>query len=661
MAEIIPALTREVLVRMTAGEKRFAQRLKDLLEDDYLCWYDIPVGRKRRYPDFIILHPTRGLLFLEVKDWKPSTLKRLNKHQATLLIDDKPHEVANPLEQARQSMLAVVSRLTRDPQLVQGGAYAGKLCMPYGWGVVLTNITRAQMHACTTDDQRDSVLPDHLVIYKDDMVESIEAEAFQQRLWGMFNHCFGVRLSVPQIDRVRWHLFPEVRIEMTGDLFGPELLEFEPVAEADMEQPEPVLAHERRPMSSRWADHDVKLSLETLPDIVRILDIQQEQLARSLGSGHRVIHGVAGSGKTLILGYRCELLAQTSSKPILVLCFNITLARKLTAMMVAKGLGQRVQALHFHDWCIRQLQTYQVDIAAGPEPIWERQVQAVIRGVDNGQIPRAQYGALLIDEGHDFEADWLRLVVQMIDPDSDSLLLLYDDAQSIYRKKSRLGFSLSSVGIKAAGRTTILRLNYRNSRQILDYAYRFARDYIGGAGALADPHDGKHTNKTSDDDTPLLAPEAAGQQGPLPHVEVCEHWLGEMEACAAQLKRWREQGLRWNDMAVLYVTGHQGGTLSSYLKHEHQLPVNWLGSQAFKKAYNPLADQIAVMPIPSSKGLEFPAVMVMGGGSYSCDEDNITNNARSLYVALTRARQHLSVSWSAETELTRRLQDASGG
>jgi hypothetical protein len=55
---------------MTPGEKRLARRLEALLDDDYLCWYDIPVGRKNRYPDFIILHPARGLLFLEVKDWR---------------------------------------------------------------------------------------------------------------------------------------------------------------------------------------------------------------------------------------------------------------------------------------------------------------------------------------------------------------------------------------------------------------------------------------------------------------------------------------------------------------------------------------------------------------------------------------------------------------
>jgi Nuclease-related domain. len=76
MAEIIPGLTRQVLSRMTSGEKRFAQRIKELLEDDYLCWYDIPIGRKQRYPDFILLHPGRGLLFLEVKDWKLATIKK---------------------------------------------------------------------------------------------------------------------------------------------------------------------------------------------------------------------------------------------------------------------------------------------------------------------------------------------------------------------------------------------------------------------------------------------------------------------------------------------------------------------------------------------------------------------------------------------------------
>jgi len=44
----------------TPGERRFARRLESHLEDDYLCWHDVPVGDLRRYPDFVILHPNRG-------------------------------------------------------------------------------------------------------------------------------------------------------------------------------------------------------------------------------------------------------------------------------------------------------------------------------------------------------------------------------------------------------------------------------------------------------------------------------------------------------------------------------------------------------------------------------------------------------------------------
>jgi hypothetical protein len=48
----------------TPGERRFAERLEKLLEDDYLCWSNVPVGPKARYQDFIVLHSPRGILVL---------------------------------------------------------------------------------------------------------------------------------------------------------------------------------------------------------------------------------------------------------------------------------------------------------------------------------------------------------------------------------------------------------------------------------------------------------------------------------------------------------------------------------------------------------------------------------------------------------------------
>jgi len=84
MAEFITSLST-CGKQITSGERRFARRLETLLEDDYLVWFDIPIGDKHRYPDFIVLHPGRGILFIEVKDWKLDSIKRIN-HQTVQLI-----------------------------------------------------------------------------------------------------------------------------------------------------------------------------------------------------------------------------------------------------------------------------------------------------------------------------------------------------------------------------------------------------------------------------------------------------------------------------------------------------------------------------------------------------------------------------------------------
>tara|TARA_B110001454_G_scaffold218749_1_gene247739 strand:- start:934 stop:1320 length:387 start_codon:yes stop_codon:yes gene_type:complete len=65
---------------------RFGRRLESLLEDDYLCWFDILLGKKRRYPDYIVLHPQRGLLFLEIKDWNLSTIQNIARVREKLLV-----------------------------------------------------------------------------------------------------------------------------------------------------------------------------------------------------------------------------------------------------------------------------------------------------------------------------------------------------------------------------------------------------------------------------------------------------------------------------------------------------------------------------------------------------------------------------------------------
>ena len=144
MATLIPAISTCVS-RMTSGERRLAERLEQKLDGDYLMWYDVPMGPRNAHPDFCVMHPRRGILILEVKDWKPSTIQQADKQTWTIIPDGVPKSVVNPLEQARQYAHQVINALERDKQLVQAdGPHAGKLAFPWSYGVVFTNITRKQ-------------------------------------------------------------------------------------------------------------------------------------------------------------------------------------------------------------------------------------------------------------------------------------------------------------------------------------------------------------------------------------------------------------------------------------------------------------------------------------------------------------------------------------
>ncbi|KQO26857.1 DNA helicase II [Acidovorax sp. Leaf76] len=601
MATLIPAIGSSAFD--STGERRLAERLEQKLDDDYLLWHNVPIGPRQTYPDFVVLHPRRGLLVLETKDWHLETIRNTTRQYWEILDSNgQTKPVKNPLEQARHCAIQVVNALERDAPLVQpSGPHQGKLAFPWGHGVVFTRITRKQFDAAGLGE----TIASHYVICKDEMEESADPEAFQERLWNMFAHRFGGALSLPQLDRVRWIMFPQVRVQTQGALFD---------------------------------DNDAEAQL---PDIMRVMDIQQEQLARSLGDGHRVIHGVAGSGKTMILGYRAEYLAKAStpaSKPILVLCFNEPLGVKLASMMEAKGLSDRVHVRHFHSWCHRQLTTYGQALPPQGGGFYEGLVDHVIRAVERSQIPGGQYQAVMIDEGHDFAPEWLKLITQMVDPATNSLLVLYDDAQSIYERARSKQFSFKSVGIQAQGRTTILKINYRNTRQILHTASLVAADLL-----TADDQD--------DDGIPLLKPVSCGREGQAPVIIKLPTLRDEAFAIADHLASAHKEGFAWGDMAVL-CADWKTMDLCAIALAQRKLP-----HRVRKKSgeYKPGADAIQVMTMKVSKGLEFPLVALPGVGHMPVAGEDEKDAARVFYVAATRATHRLVITASGDSGFESRL------
>ena len=451
------------------------------------------------------------------------------------------------------------SLLERDQALVQtSGRYKSKLLCPYAYGVVLPNITRAQFNSEPTLEQ---VIDSHLVICKDEMFPSVDSGDFQERLWSMSHYDFGTTLTTEQIDRIRWHLYPEMRIS------SKQLSFFE--------------------------DEPADTLQTAIPRLLKVMDLQQEQIARSFGDGHRVIHGVAGSGKTLILAYRCQHLAQ-AEQSVLVLCFNVALASKLRSFIATETLSKLVTVRHFHGWCIDMLKRYNLPRPdskqfRGADYINQLE-QSVIAAVEAGHIPKGQYSAVMVDEGHDFAPEWLKLVAQMVNPCTDSFLVLYDDAQNLYGQRAKRQFSLKELGIKAQGRTTILKLNYRNTAQVLMLAYEFAKEI------MQQPTDGK-----DEDVPPLVEPSSAGREGPVPVLVKCANYKAEIAHIIQRAQQLHTRGIPWQEMAIIYRANWMGESAFAQLQ-QAGLPVTWLNQNSSSRNFDPLSPSLKLMTMHTSQG-----------------------------------------------------------
>jgi hypothetical protein len=591
---VFPQGKTRVRERANAGEKRVLDALARHLEDDYAVWHNIPIMGSGREPDFVILHPQRGLLILEVKDWKRPTIAQAN----TMLVQLRTsHGISNsehPVSQARGYMLDLVHQLQHHPELLhKEGPHRGKLLMPWGWGAVLSHIKSAEVAGDTSFFQ---VFEPQKVLLADDLMDSVDTMVFQQKLWGMFNVQWQSTLSLPQMSIVRGLLFPELRMGAQQSL--------------SLDTPSRLVVQ----------------------DILHVMDLQQESVARNLGEGHRLIHGPAGSGKTMILVYRAVQLQAIArpDKPVLVLCYNRELAGRIQTMLELKGVGKGVQVSTFHTWAIDLVRTYQLaPIRQGnfSSDEFEALARLACEGIASSRIPKGQYTALLIDEAHDLADEWLAAAVQMVDPATKSLLVLYDDAQSIYQK-SRRKMSFAKLGIEATGRTEILKVNYRNTTEVLALAMECAQGVL---------QDGR---ATAEEDMPLVVPQSAGRSGPLPTFRRFEGGVQEAEYVAGAIAEIVAQGRSPADIAVLSRTWRSLNTIRAAIE---RAGIACSPGKAGRRA-PPEPPGIKLTTLHSSKGLEFPVVFVVALDELDSSAPKRLEELRLLYVGMTRATHRLSLS-----------------
>lgn len=575
MATLLPAY-ETCNSRIAEGVHDLARKLEHTLDGDYLIWYrETPPPSESPPLGFVLLHPRRGLLFLEIAESAVQDAAGIDR----------------ALRRAREAAQAATETLRRDPQLTfSSGRLQGQLVFPLSYGVVLpTGALEAQGLA---HEQHPAAR--HLL----DLAQYTGPAAREQlaeRLWDLCTPKFQASLASALLDRVRWHLFPEVRIPLLPAALGVPQLGPAPAADLTSE--------------------------------LKVFDLQQERILRSIGPGQHVIHGVAGAGKTLMLAQCAARLAERAAKPVLVLCHNRSLLGRLRHLLAQCDAGGMVQVFTFHQWCREQLYEHECDVPSnmGDADAWfDSMIDALMRDVSRERVPGGQYAAVLVDEAHDFHPDWLRLIGRMPEPECGTLLLLFDDSLSIYPRERRSDFSFAALGIDAQGRTHELVLNHRNPRPVFDLAVRFARP-------LLEPE------ATDADGIPRLAPVSAVVQGAPPQILRSPAVRERARDIAEMFMLRHRAGMAWRDMAVIYRRYNPVGSEIMSALHAFALPATFYKDAWFEND----EDTVKVISMHSCMGLEYPLVVLA-----DADESAAAQNwqeARLLYAATTRAMQELVV------------------
>ncbi|MCM3005271.1 3'-5' exonuclease [Priestia koreensis] len=621
MAYTIPESIRTTA---TAGERLLFQTLKQYLPEDYIVYYEPEVLGRR--PDFVIIGPDLGLLVLEVKDYTKGTLLQLNRDEWTIVSKSGEQVTTkSPFKQARENAFHIANVLKKDKNLVHlDGKYQFQLKFPYGYGAVFTRLTQEDfiknglysvMEAsfCLT---RDEIDPDK---------EGFSEEHLVEKLVNMFQVPY--RLHAPlektDIDAIRYHLFPEVRIS------------------AEFKKPIPY-------------QDQLLLSLHD----IRAMDLHQENLAKQIGDKNRLIRGVAGSGKTLILASRAKMLAKENPDwKILILCYNISLAQSIQQMvtqmmnepedlfdLAVEGKVEKshnVSVRNFHSWLKHELK------------ITEKSIPSILEKLEKKEAILPTYDAILIDEGQDFAGDWLRLVSQLLNPETSSLLLVEDRAQNIYKRKRSY---LQDTGLSFQGRSKVLTINYRNTAQVV----KFAWDFYRSNSAL------KNKVVMRDQEGEIIAPQSTKRKGPQPIIIKAETFLHEVAAIGYQIKKLHEtKHIPYSEMLVLYRVKNTHkvnyiDTLKRGLEKLH-IPTYWLTeNNESKRQFNREEETVKISTIDSSKGLDFQVVFIMNIDNmpFALEKD-IEREVALLYIGMTRARDYLCLSYSGESAFTTYLEEQS--
>lgn len=416
MARMLPEVDPSQL-QHTSEEPVFVA-LRDQLGDDYVVLHSYPWLRPWRgealvegEADFVVLHPSRGLLVLEVKGGE-----RIWHNGYRWFRDTKegPREFQDPLKQAQRNMHALLEIAQE-----RSGGRIGKLDFVHGYAVVFPHLDYEGSPPPHADKA--------IVISRRNlpfMAQAIET-------------AFAAWTDEPRsLSRDRYTM-------LLNDCLMPKFRVFRPVG----------------PDISLVADQLLELT-ETQAQVFMGLYVQDRVL----------VEGVAGSGKTFLAVHRALAFAREGKRTLFV-CFNKELAAWIRRQVQEDPSTAEFRDLltikHFHGLAAELAAEVNIDFrpaGGGPrtEAFWNDEVPDLMEQaiVDLDMHGRAvHFDAIVVDEAQDFCLGWWYTLTQSLLSEADGPLYAFIDPNQSLRGE------VQWPDVEFAARFK-LTINCRNTRRI---------------------------------------------------------------------------------------------------------------------------------------------------------------------------------------------------
>lgn len=244
---------------------------------------------------------------------------------------------------------------------------------------------------------------------------------------------------------------------------------------------------------------------------------------------------------------------------------------------------------------------------------------------------------VVVDEAQDLHPAQWRVLRAAVAPGPDDLFITGDPHQRIYDSRVSLG----SLGISVAGRSSRLRVNYRSTEEILTWATRVL------VGARVDELGG--------DGEDSLAGYRSLLHGRQPQTQGYASPQAEVTALVERVREWVTQGVGPSEIAVC-------ARFTTTLRGVHDaltaagIPTAWVRDQPGADV-----DGVRLATMHAMKGLEFRCVALAGVTAKAIPfakevtpaevdqmqhDNDLLRERCLLFVAATRAREALHVSWS---------------